>query len=281
MLRSARDALHNILAFSIYCDDAVGSTEASSFDETLTADLSYSIRYSGDALLRAAFEVHRGRLDTALAVIKRARSGYQGEMFAWTPEGWTPFFATFEARLLFKSGRFAEAENVAAEAARHWERARLSPGAALRVRAEALEALGRRSEAISVAYDALDALKPISPVHHLLSAYACAYRLTRQRSFAGPLSYLKRAVHRRAPKSFQCTTSMPVGFVSQRLTPRERQVALLVADRHTNPEIAQRLGLSSKTVAHHVAAVFERLGLRARWQVTHDLLKSNANVRDS
>ncbi len=50
------------------------------------------------------------------------------------------------------------------------------------------------------------------------------------------------------------------------LTPREREVLQLVGEGYTNQEIADRLGLSVKTVQTHRAAVMEKLGLR---DVTH------------
>lgn len=65
--------------------------------------------------------------------------------------------------------------------------------------------------------------------------------------------------HRRAP-------------FGARLTPREMQVARLVARKRSNGEVARALGVSVRTVAHHVEAVFSKLGIRARWQLTTELL---------
>ena len=48
------------------------------------------------------------------------------------------------------------------------------------------------------------------------------------------------------------------------LTPRERQVATLLAYGHTNAEIARRIYLSRSTVAGHLTAIFRRLGVRSR-----------------
>jgi DNA-binding NarL/FixJ family response regulator len=50
------------------------------------------------------------------------------------------------------------------------------------------------------------------------------------------------------------------------LTGREREVLQLVGEGNTNQEIADRLGISIKTVQTHRAAVMEKLGLR---DVTH------------
>ncbi len=48
------------------------------------------------------------------------------------------------------------------------------------------------------------------------------------------------------------------------LSGRELEVALLVTDRLTNREIAQRLVLSEKTVERHMAHIFEKLNVKSR-----------------
>jgi DNA-binding NarL/FixJ family response regulator len=48
------------------------------------------------------------------------------------------------------------------------------------------------------------------------------------------------------------------------LTPREREVAALVADAQTNAQIAARLHLSESTVEKHVSSVLAKLGLSSR-----------------
>jgi DNA-binding NarL/FixJ family response regulator len=55
------------------------------------------------------------------------------------------------------------------------------------------------------------------------------------------------------------------------LTPRQRQIAELVAMGETNRGIAQRLNISEHTVEHHLKGIFERLGLHSRAQVAHML----------
>jgi DNA-binding CsgD family transcriptional regulator len=48
------------------------------------------------------------------------------------------------------------------------------------------------------------------------------------------------------------------------LTRREQEILRLLVEGYSNPEIAGQLYISSKTVAHHVSNVLEKLGLRSR-----------------
>jgi DNA-binding CsgD family transcriptional regulator len=64
-----------------------------------------------------------------------------------------------------------------------------------------------------------------------------------------------------------------------RLTPREREVAVLITGGLTNAEIAERLVLVPGTVANYVERILRKLGLRARaqiaaWAVEHGLYRS-------
>jgi DNA-binding NarL/FixJ family response regulator len=57
------------------------------------------------------------------------------------------------------------------------------------------------------------------------------------------------------------------------LTRRESEVAVLIADGLSNRAIAERLSLSERTVEHHVAATFGKLGLRSRAQLAAFILR--------
>jgi DNA-binding CsgD family transcriptional regulator len=51
------------------------------------------------------------------------------------------------------------------------------------------------------------------------------------------------------------------------LTPREREVAVLISDGLTNAELAQRLYISPKTAAVHVSSILRKLGVSSRTEV--------------
>jgi len=51
------------------------------------------------------------------------------------------------------------------------------------------------------------------------------------------------------------------------LTQREAQVARLVVDRRTNPEIAEELFLSIKTIESHLRSIFRKLDVSSRYDV--------------
>ncbi|MDP4174703.1 MAG: response regulator transcription factor [Bacteroidota bacterium] len=56
---------------------------------------------------------------------------------------------------------------------------------------------------------------------------------------------------------------------SVRMTKRERQVILLIADGFTNKEIAQKLHLSTYTVKSHVHNILEKLSIHTRVQIAN------------
>jgi DNA-binding NarL/FixJ family response regulator len=52
------------------------------------------------------------------------------------------------------------------------------------------------------------------------------------------------------------------------LTPRESEVLKLIAEAHTNQQIAELLFISLKTVENHRARILEKLGMRDRVELT-------------
>ncbi len=60
----------------------------------------------------------------------------------------------------------------------------------------------------------------------------------------------------------------PAGDWSAPLSEREIQVARLVAEGAANKEIAARLAITERTVKAHLTAIFEKLGVRDRLQLS-------------
>lgn len=63
------------------------------------------------------------------------------------------------------------------------------------------------------------------------------------------------------------------------LSPREIEVACLAADGASNREIAEKLGITERTVKAHMGAVFEKLGVRDRLQLVLRLHRQAVPLR--
>lgn len=69
------------------------------------------------------------------------------------------------------------------------------------------------------------------------------------------------------PKMSEFQPKLPGRDVDRGLSPREQQVARLVATGLSNKEVARQLGLTEGTVKLHVHSVFRKLGLKARYSL--------------
>jgi DNA-binding CsgD family transcriptional regulator len=94
---------------------------------------------------------------------------------------------------------------------------------------------------------------------------ACGAPRLRQR-VERELRKLGRGVHRRSEPA-----RAEAGGGVQSLTGRELEVARLVVDRRTNPEIAAELFLSIKTVESHLRNIFHKLDVSSRVEVARAL----------
>ena len=268
MIATARDALFNIANSWLLCDDSVASLHETSIVRASLDDALVAPSRSDDPVLAALALCSWGRYSEAPEVIERIGPPSSQRSSDWLPIFFGPVTATKHARILFKAGKFDAAERAATGALEAWEQSRLGgDGTALRVRAEALEALGETRKATQTIEEAIDALQPITPIHHLVGAYQCAHRLTKKRT------YLDNACD--LAKTFKRVESAPH---DTRLTRREYEIALLVAQGNSNKSIAARLSISSRTVDNHVASIFGRLSIRARWQLTTDLVRRAPRV---
>jgi DNA-binding CsgD family transcriptional regulator len=69
------------------------------------------------------------------------------------------------------------------------------------------------------------------------------------------------------------TLALARGTGASRLSPRQREVALLLAEGKSNKEIAGELGLQLNTASYHVKQVFTRLQVHHRDQIEQVLLR--------
>jgi DNA-binding CsgD family transcriptional regulator len=64
------------------------------------------------------------------------------------------------------------------------------------------------------------------------------------------------------------------------LTPREREIATLAADRVASREIAERLFLSVRTVDNHLQRIYTKLGVTGRAELADALGRGRGEERD-
>jgi DNA-binding CsgD family transcriptional regulator len=64
------------------------------------------------------------------------------------------------------------------------------------------------------------------------------------------------------------------------LTGRELQIARLVVDRKTNPEIATELYLSVKTVDTHLRHIFHKMGVSSRVAVARAVERADRTASE-
>ena len=58
----------------------------------------------------------------------------------------------------------------------------------------------------------------------------------------------------------------PAGTMLDPLTPREREVARLICQGHSNAEIARQLVVAVSTIKKHASHIYDKLGVRSRTQ---------------
>jgi DNA-binding NarL/FixJ family response regulator len=81
------------------------------------------------------------------------------------------------------------------------------------------------------------------------------------RAVARGESYLSPPISKQVVADYLRRTGSSVSSPLEMLTLRQREILQLVAEGHTSKDIAQKLGLSFKTVENHRAHIMERLGV--------------------
>ncbi len=153
------------------------------------------------------------------------------------------------AALLLASGDAAGAAEAAAQSAEELEAlgARLPAAYALMIQGKALSALDKRPEAVAVLRQAEEALDRCRSLRVRDEARRELRKLGARAEVRGP------------------ATEDDSGVGS--LTKRELEIAELVTDRLTNPQIADKLFLSKKTIETHIRNIFVKLGASSRVEV--------------
>jgi DNA-binding CsgD family transcriptional regulator len=128
---------------------------------------------------------------------------------------------------------------------------------------------------ILAAADCYGAMREDRPYRPALSAEASEAELQRE-SDAGRLD--REAVDAVLAAAGHHVRQRPRELPAQ-LTERELEVLLVLVRGRSNQEIADDLGISAKTVGHHVQHVYQKAGVRSRaaatlWAFEHDLVRS-------
>jgi DNA-binding NarL/FixJ family response regulator len=250
----------------------------------LTSDLDEGFVRAWAAVRLAGVLLETGQPSRAVDVLV-GRAG--GEGLTFIPGGWRVYGLELLTRCRLALDRRGEAERTAELAEAVAADVRLPLATAWADRAAAVIALdaGNSAGAVERALAAADAAQAVgapieSALSRTLAGRALAEAGARDRAVAelrraaeafeacGALRFrdsaerelgkLGRRPHRRTRAGESGGTSIAS------LTERELQVARLVVDRKTNPEIASELFLSKKTVEHHLRHIFRKLNVSSR-----------------
>jgi len=133
-----------------------------------------------------------------------------------------------------------------------------------------------RTSRILAAADSYTAMRSARPYRPALEPAAAETELRREvevgRLDAEAVDAVLAAAGHRVPKR---PRELPAG-----LTERELEVLLALVLGHSNQAIADGLGISAKTVGHHVQHVYQKAGVRSRaaatvWAFEHDLVRAS------
>jgi DNA-binding NarL/FixJ family response regulator len=250
----------------------------------LTSRLEESVLSSWAAMVVARAAVMSGRSERAVEVIGR---GEAADVLHAIPGAWRAMGLESLVRAYVELDRADAAESVTLEVEAHAGALGLPLGLAWARRARAAVTL-HANEPAAAASHALASAAAAEEAGAVIEAALSRMLAGRALSAAGDddgagreferaaatfgacgalphrnaaeqeLRRLGRRIHRRTRPGATDTDGLST------LTERELQLAELVADRRTNPEIAAELFLSLKTVESHLRNIFRKLGVSSR-----------------
>jgi DNA-binding NarL/FixJ family response regulator len=103
------------------------------------------------------------------------------------------------------------------------------------------------------------------------AAFAAAEAARREGDPRAAAAWSRRATDWRDACEAAATPGLVADLAPVPLTQREREVALLASQGLASREIGERLFVSRRTVESHLARVYDKLGIRSRYQLA-DLL---------
>ena len=250
----------------------------------LSQDLDDPFQSAWAAVRLAAALMETGQSERGVELLVRSAGG---EELTLIPGGWRAYCLELLTRSWLALDRPAEAERAAASAAAWASHVQLPMAAAWADRAAAAvdlyagNAAGAAKQALAAAAAADEVGAPIeAALSRTLAGRALAQAGQNNRAIAeleraasefdrcGALRHRNEAeqelgklghrVHRRTRPGKADASGL------ESLTGRELQVARLVVDRKTNPEIAADLFLSQKTVETHLRNIFRKLDVSSR-----------------
>ena len=256
-----------------------------SVDVTRELDDRLVSTYARWALATALLETgdSGGAIETLLAAA-------EGEELPRIPEPWRAHYFELLTRSWLALGRLVEATRAATRAAAVAERVGFSAATAMAERAAAAVALAAgdpataadRAIAAAAAADAAGARVDAARARTLAGraraaagepelAIAVLEKAAQELRACAARRYLEEAEHelRKLGQRFSRRTlpRNPDGEGVDTLTRRELDVARLVVDRQTNPQIARTLVLSEKTIETHMRNIFRKLRVSSRADV--------------
>jgi len=117
--------------------------------------------------------------------------------------------------------------------------------------------------------------KPFRTLELMARVDAMGRRVVRERAAASPAAPVPAA----EPDASRLTPQQVMSACG--LTLRQAEVALLIAEGRSNPEIAERLGISRFTARNHAEQILARLKIDSRWQVARSLCDVVAGVAEA